>query len=63
MGCIDSDGPMAPTTSGTSTTGTTGISQVSLVSNNVFSDGASLQLATTAGSVLSGYTATLTVAI
>jgi protocatechuate 3,4-dioxygenase beta subunit len=41
----------------------TNLSQVSLASDNVFSDGASLELATVSGSVGAGYTATLTVAI
>jgi protocatechuate 3,4-dioxygenase beta subunit len=39
------------------------MSQVSLATDNVFSDGASLALATMTGSVSSGYTAALTVAI
>jgi len=39
------------------------LSQVSLASDMVFSDGASLELATMVGSVSGGYTATLTVAI
>ena len=38
-------------------------SQVTLASDNVFSDGSSLELATVAGSVASGLTATLTVAV
>jgi protocatechuate 3,4-dioxygenase beta subunit len=38
-------------------------SQVSLASDNVFSDGSSLELATVAGSVAAGFTASLTVAI
>jgi len=41
----------------------TNLNQVSLASDNVFSDGASLELATVSGSVSSGLTATLTVAI
>ena len=39
------------------------LSQVSLASDNVFSDGSALELATVTGSVSSGMTATLTVAI
>ena len=39
------------------------LSQVSLATDNVFSDGSSLELATITGSVASGFTATLTVAI
>ena len=39
------------------------LSQVSLASDNVFSDGASLELATMTGSVGGGYTAALTVAV
>ena len=39
------------------------MSQVSLATDNVFSDGASLELATMTGSAGSGYTATLTVAV
>jgi protocatechuate 3,4-dioxygenase beta subunit len=39
------------------------LSQVSLASDNVFSDGSSLELATVTGSVASGLTATLTVAV
>jgi protocatechuate 3,4-dioxygenase beta subunit len=39
------------------------LSQVTLASDNVFSDGASLELATVTGSVSGGLTATLTVAI
>jgi protocatechuate 3,4-dioxygenase beta subunit len=39
------------------------LSQVSLASDNVFSDGASLELATVMGSVSGGYTAALTVAV
>ena len=39
------------------------VSQVSLAIDNVFSDGASLKLATVTGSVSSGLTATLTVAL
>ena len=41
----------------------TNLSQVSLSSDNVFSDGSSLELATMTGSVAAGYTATLTVAV
>ena len=37
--------------------------QVTLASDNVFSDGSALELATTTGDVASGFTATLTVAI
>ena len=40
----------------------TNLSQVSLATDNVFSDGASLELATITGSIGSGLTATLTVA-
>jgi hypothetical protein len=39
------------------------LSQVTLASDNVFSDGSALELATMSGSVASGYTATLTVAV
>jgi protocatechuate 3,4-dioxygenase beta subunit len=39
------------------------LSQVSLATDGIFSDGASLELATTTGSVSGGYTAALTVAI
>ena len=39
------------------------LSQVSLATDNVFSDGASLELATVTGSVAAGLTATLTVAV
>jgi len=39
------------------------LSQVSLATDNVFSDGSSLELATITGSVASGLTATLTVAV
>jgi protocatechuate 3,4-dioxygenase beta subunit len=39
------------------------LSQVSLASDNVFSDGASLELATITGSAAGGYTAALTVAV
>ena len=39
------------------------LSQVSLATDNVFSDGASLELATMTGSVSGGYTAALTVAV
>jgi protocatechuate 3,4-dioxygenase beta subunit len=41
----------------------TNLSHVSLASDNVFSDGASLELATISGTVASGLTATLTVAV
>jgi protocatechuate 3,4-dioxygenase beta subunit len=41
----------------------TNLSQVSLASDNVFSDGASLELATITGSVTTGLTAALTVAV
>jgi protocatechuate 3,4-dioxygenase beta subunit len=41
----------------------TNLSQVSLASDMVFSDGSSLELATVAGSVAAGLTATLTVAV
>ena len=41
----------------------TNLSQVSLASDMVFSDGSSLELATVAGSITSGLTATLTVAV
>jgi protocatechuate 3,4-dioxygenase beta subunit len=41
----------------------TNLSQVSLATDNVFSDGASLELATITGNVSSGFTATLTVAV
>jgi len=41
----------------------TTLSQVSLATDMVFSDGASLELATMTGSVASGLTATLTVAV
>ncbi len=37
--------------------------QITLASDNVFSDGSALELATTSGDVNSGFTATLTVAI
>ena len=37
--------------------------QVTLASDNVFSDGSALELATTTGDVDGGFTATLTVAI
>lgn len=39
------------------------LSQVTLASDNVFSDGSALELATMSGSVASGFTATLTVAV
>lgn len=38
------------------------LSQVSLATDNVFSDGSSLELATVAGSIAAGLTATITVA-
>src|SRR5207248_6228016 len=41
----------------------TNLSQVSLATDNVFSDGASLELATITGSVSTGFTAALTVAV
>jgi len=41
----------------------TNLSQVSLATDNVFSDGSSLELATVTGSVAVGLTATLTVAV
>ena len=41
----------------------TNLSQVSLATDNVFSDGAALELATVSGSVASGFTATLSVAV
>jgi len=41
----------------------TNLSQVSLATDNVFSDGASLELATITGDVSGGYTAALTVAV
>src|SRR5689334_7186529 len=41
----------------------TNLSQISLATDNVFSDGASLELATITGSVASGFTSTLTVAV
>lgn len=39
------------------------LSQLSLATDNVFSDGASLELATVTGDVANGMTATLTVAV
>jgi hypothetical protein len=39
------------------------LSQVSLSTDNVFSDGSSLELGTATGSVASGLTVTLTVAV
>jgi hypothetical protein len=39
------------------------LSRVSPASDNVFRDGANLQLATVTGDVSSGFTATLTVAV
>jgi protocatechuate 3,4-dioxygenase beta subunit len=44
-------------------TSVTNLSRVSLATDNVFSDGASLELATITGSVAGGVTATLTVAV
>ena len=41
----------------------TNLSQVSLATDNVFSDGSALELATITGSVASGLSASLTVAI
>lgn len=41
----------------------TNLSQISLATDNVFSDGASLELATCTGNVTSGFTAALTVAV
>lgn len=41
----------------------TNLSQITLATDNVFSDGAALQLATMGGDVLSGYTAALQVSI
>jgi protocatechuate 3,4-dioxygenase beta subunit len=41
----------------------TNLSRISLASDNVFSDGASLQVATVTGSVAAGYTAALTVGV
>lgn len=41
----------------------TTLSQVSLATDNVFSDGSALELATVTGSVNTGFTATLTVAV
>jgi hypothetical protein len=41
----------------------TNLSQVSLASDNVFADGASLQLATMGGNVVNGFTAALQVSI
>jgi protocatechuate 3,4-dioxygenase beta subunit len=41
----------------------TNLSQISLATDNVFSDGASLELATITGDVTSGMTAALTVAV
>jgi len=42
---------------------TSNLSQVSLASDNVFSDGSALELATVTGSMASGLTATLTIAV
>ena len=39
------------------------LARVSLASDNVFSDGSALELATVTGSVESGFTASLTVAV
>ena len=44
-------------------TSVTNLSRVTLASDNVFSDGSSLELATMTGSVGSGFTAALTVAV
>ena len=44
-------------------TSVTNLSQVSLATDNVFSDGSALELATVTGSVASGFSASLTVAI
>jgi hypothetical protein len=41
----------------------TNLSQISLATDNVFSDGAALELATMSGSVDGGLIATLTVAV
>jgi len=41
----------------------TNLSQVSLATDGIFSDGAALELATVSGSVASGMTATLSVAV
>ena len=41
----------------------TNLSRITLATDNVFSDGASLELATVTGSASSGYVASLTVAI
>jgi hypothetical protein len=41
----------------------TNLSRVSLATDTVFSDGASLELATVSGSVASGLTAAITVAV
>ena len=41
----------------------TNLSQVSLATDNVFSDGSALELATVSGNVAGGMTATLTVAV
>jgi hypothetical protein len=41
----------------------TNLSQVSLATDNVFSDGSALELATVSGSVSGGLTAMLTVAV
>ena len=41
----------------------TNLSQVSLATDGIFSDGAALELATVTGSVASGFTATLSVAV
>jgi protocatechuate 3,4-dioxygenase beta subunit len=49
-------------TSGYSTS-VTNLSQISLATDNVFSDGSALELATVSGSVSGGMTATLTVAV
>ena len=41
----------------------TNLSRISLATDNVFSDGSSLELATMSGSVAGGFTAALTVAV
>ena len=41
----------------------TNLSRVTLASDNVFSDGSALELATVTGSVSGGFTAALTVAV
>ncbi|MET0397692.1 MAG: dioxygenase [Longimicrobiaceae bacterium] len=49
--------------SGGHTGSASNLSQVSLATDNVFSDGSALELATMSGSVAAGYVATLTVAV